>query len=123
MISSFCLRITSRSPLGKDTLSLNPGLVRRHGPILANRVFPRVPAIACGSILNQEGSPISRGNLQAETFQIVIPPYRVTAAGQGSASIERFVSLQAGIVRGTRWLPRVRIGSQKNATLDTAGND
>jgi hypothetical protein len=81
--SLLCLRITARSPLGNDTLSFNPGLVRRHGPVLTYCVFARVAAIPGGSILDEERSATSRGDLQTEALEFVIPPYGVTVSGAG----------------------------------------
>src|SRR4051812_14290401 len=61
----FCLRITARSPLGEDTLSLHAGLKRSHLTVFADRVLSGVPAIPCRSILDQKSSPASRCDLQA----------------------------------------------------------
>jgi hypothetical protein len=78
-----CLGITAGSPLGKDTLSFNPGLVGRHRPIFTYSVLARVTAIPSRSILDEERPPVSRRDFQAEAFEVVIPPYGVTVSGAG----------------------------------------
>jgi hypothetical protein len=55
--SPFCLRITASSALRKDALGFNPGLVRRHRPMLTYCVLARVTAIPGRSILDKERSP------------------------------------------------------------------
>ena len=108
--------VTAGSPLRKDTLSFNPGLVRRHRPILTYRVLAGVTAIPGRSILDKECSSASRGEFKTEAFEILIPPYDVTI-GRAGEGIDRTLRKLAN-----RWLPRCQIGSQKNATWDTVGN-
>ena len=52
--------VTAGSPFRKDTLSFNPGLVRRHRPILTYRVLAGVTAIPGRSILDKECSSARR---------------------------------------------------------------
>jgi hypothetical protein len=84
-----CLGITAGSPLRKNTLSFNPGLVGRHRPIFTYRVLARLAAIPSGSVLDEECPPVSRRDFQAEAFEVVIPPYGVTVSGAGGGRRSR----------------------------------
>jgi hypothetical protein len=79
----FCLGVSAGSPLGQDPLSLNPGLERRDRSIFADRVLARVPPIACGAVLDEKRPPTGRSDLQAETFEVLIPPNSVALSGAG----------------------------------------
>jgi hypothetical protein len=96
------LGITARSPLGENTLSFNPGLARRHGPVLADRIFARVAAIAGGRYWTRNVRRSARVIFKPKPLRSSSHQMMSRSAGQGRASMVRFVSLQTGMEGGTR---------------------
>ena len=94
--------------LGEDPLGFDPGLVRCDRAHLADGVLARIAAIAGRPILNQEHLATGRCQLQTEALQVLVPPDRVAATGEGRASMVRFVSLQEGI-DGSGYLDPVQV--------------